>query len=146
MEQKHNWCGLVAKEDVIEVCFLCETKDRQVRVFQNTPEQHKVLLDWLLSEACSHIALNPVHGSWKQIHSLLKKRFDVKVIQGQLVSGTASEARGPCCQWLAELLKDGRLERTDQVEPIGDRTPHSDEDALGGQRGKGPEHSGQERK
>jgi transposase len=144
MEHKPKWCGVVAHEDRIEVCLLCETTDKQVRVFQNNPEEHQLLLEWLLSEACSHVALNPVHDSWKRVHSLLKKRLDIQVVQGQLVGGTAAEARCPCCQWLAELLKSGRLERTDQVEPIGDRTPHSDEDALGGQHGKGPEHSGQE--
>jgi len=140
--KQESWCGLVVRQDGISVCLLCGTEDKQVRLFQNNSGEYQSLVSWLEAEACSHVALRPDHDSWKQVYGLLKKRFQVKVVHEQQVSGPGDN-RKACCQWLAHLLKSGKLEKQDQVEPIGDRFAHTDEDALGGQPGKRPEHSGQ---
>lgn len=144
--KRESWCGLVVRRDGISVCLLCGSEDQQVRSFQNTPEEHQSLLKWLEAEGCSHIALRPDDEAWKQVREVLDPRFHVKVIYKHQVGGSGeSEDHKTCCRWLGNLLKSGRLENLDQVEPIGDRFPHSDEDALGGQPGKKPEHSGQEK-
>lgn len=145
MEGKgESWCGLVVRKDGISVCLVCAEEAEQVQLFQNSPEGYQSLIRWLEAEGCSHVALRPDHDTWKQVHEALKKRFAVKVIYKHQAgpSGQPEDHRA-CCKWLANLLKSGRLEKQDQVEPIGDRYPHSDEDALGGQPGKKPEHSGQ---
>ena len=143
-ETAKTWCGLVVGEQNIEICLLCDTREKQVRRFPNEPGQYQGILQWLASESCTHIALSPAHASWKQLRGLLQKRFTIIVVEEQMVRGSASPET--CCHWLASLLRSGRLDKMDQVEPIGDRSPHSDEDALGGQPGKGPEHSGQAKK
>ncbi len=140
--KRESWCGLVVRQDGISVCLLCGTEDQQVRLFQNSPQEYQSLVKWLEAEGCSHVALRPDHEAWKQVHGVLKKRFQVKVIHEQQVGGPTPGSKA-CCQWLAHLLRSGHLEKLDQVEPIGDRFAHSDEDALGGQPGKKPEHSGQ---
>lgn len=144
MEAKpcESWCGLVVRQDGVSVCLLCGKEDQQVRLFQNTPEDYQSLVQWLETEGCSHVALRPDHEAWKTVYGILEKRFRVKVIHEQQVAGPTLGSKA-CCQWLAQLLKSGHLEKADQVEPIGDRFPFSDEDALGGQPGKKPEHSGQ---
>jgi len=145
MEGKRElWCGLVVRQDGISVCMMCGKEDQQVRLFQNTSEEYQSLVKWLEGEGCSHVALRPDYESWQQLHGILKKRFQVKVVHEQQVGGPPQGSKA-CCQWLAHLLKSGRLDKLDQVEPIGDRFAHSDEDALGGQPGKKPEHSGQEK-
>ncbi|RPJ84157.1 MAG: hypothetical protein EHM18_12330 [Acidobacteria bacterium] len=142
--KRESWCGLVVRQDGVSVCLLCGSEDQQVRLFQNSPEEYQSLVNWLEAEGCSHVALRPDYEAWKQVHDILKKRLHVKVIYKQQVGGPAEgEDHRACCGWLANLLKSGRLEKSDQVEPIGDRFAHSDEDALGGQPGKKPEHSGQ---
>ncbi len=145
MEGKgESWCGMVVRPDGISVCLLCGTGDQQVRLFQNSSEEYQSLVKWLEAQGCSHVALRPDHETWKQVHMILKERFQVKVIYKHQLGGPAEgEDHKACCRWLANLLKSGRLEKLDQVEPIGDRFAHSDEDALGGQPGKKPEHSGQ---
>jgi len=146
MERKReSWCGMVVRQDGISVCFLCGTEDQQVRLFQNTPEEYQSLVKWLEAEGCSHVALRPDYEAWKQVHEALKEHFQVKVIYKQQIGGPGEGGdHKSCCAWLSNLLKSGRLEKLDQVEPIGDRFAHSDEDALGGQPGKKPEHSGQD--
>ncbi len=140
--KRESWCGLVVRQDGISVCMMCGKEDQQVRLFQNTSEEYQSLVKWLEAEGCSHVALRPDYESWQQLHGILKKRFQVKVVHEQQVGGPPQGGKA-CCQWLAHLLKSGRLDKQDQVEPIGDRFAHSDEDALGGQPGKKPEHSGQ---
>ncbi|MFB3905916.1 MAG: hypothetical protein ACE15E_20915 [Acidobacteriota bacterium] len=140
--KRESWCGLVVRQDGISVCLPGGREGQQVRSFPNTPEDCEALARWLKAEGCSHVALRPDHEAWQQVHGTLKRHFQVKVIHAQPMAG-ASQASKACAQWLAQLLKSGRLDKLDQVEPIGDRFPHSDEDALGGQPGKKPEHSGQ---
>ncbi|RPI25221.1 MAG: hypothetical protein EHM61_14970 [Acidobacteria bacterium] len=144
MEAKKNcWCGLEVGEQAVRLCLLSESRDSEQRAFGNDPAEHQALADWLSAHGCTHIALNPVHPGWKPLSSILKKRFAVKIIEDRTITQSRA-GQGECrCEWLAELLRTGQLDKLDQVEPIGDRTPHTDEDALGGQPGKGPEHSGE---
>jgi transposase len=142
-EKRESWCGLVVRQDGVTVCMLCGAGDQQVRLFQNTPEEYQALVKWLEGEGCSHVALRPDHDAWKEVHTILKRHFYVRIVHEQQVKPSTRDDRKACCQWLVHLLRSGRLDKQDQVEPIGDRFPHSDEDSLGGQPGKRPEHSGQ---
>ncbi len=145
MDPKKNcWCGLEVGEKGIRLCLLGEKTDKQRREFGNHAKDHQALADWLAAEGCTHIALNPVHPGWKPLYGVLKKRFStVKVVEDRTITQSSAGLGDCCCEWLADLLRTGQLDKLDQVEPIGDRTPHSDEDALGGQPGRGPEHSGE---
>jgi hypothetical protein len=127
-EKAKSWCGIAIRKDRVDACLLCEGREKQVRRYPNEPVQYQSLAQWLEAEGCTHVALNPLDDSWKELQGVLQKRFAVRVIE-QMAG--ASEDRRTSCEWLASLIRSGRLERTDQVEPIGDRGPNAD-DALGG--------------
>jgi hypothetical protein len=134
------WCGLEVTRETISVC-LVSGADKQVVTFGTGDEDCRSLSAWLGDRGCQCIALVPTDRNWKKVYAVLKKDFTVRIVSEQMIQLVSR--RATLCEWIAELLEAGRLERTDQVEPIGDRTAHSSEDALGGQPGQRPEHSGE---
>jgi hypothetical protein len=142
MEEKCGcWCGLEVTREAVSVCLVATGQDKQVLKFGTSAEDCRSLSAWLGDRGCQCIALVPTDPQWKKVYAILKKDFVVRVVTEQMIQQVSR--RSTLCEWIAELLEAGRLERTDQVEPIGDRTSHSSEDALGGQPGQRPEHSGE---
>jgi transposase len=141
MEEKCGcWCGLEVTREAISVC-LVGGADKHLLKFGTSEEDCRTLSAWLRDRGCQCVALVPTDPNWKSVYAALKKDFAIRIVDEQMIQLVSR--RATLCEWIAELLEAGRLEKSDQVEPIGDRTAHTSEDALGGQPGQRPEHSGE---
>jgi hypothetical protein len=123
------WCGLEVHGGGVNACLLSPEGGTDRRAFAGPDFQE--LVDWLRQNNCTHVAILPRCDAWKPLRSVLQKSFVTQIVTGQLLEA-AKLISGCCCEWVAQLLRSGRLNKADQVEPISRRTSRSSDEALGG--------------
>jgi transposase len=68
------------------------------------------LLDWLVSEGCTHVAMESTGVYWKPVYNILEGQFELLVVNAQhlkAVPGRKTDVRD--AEWIAELLAHGLL-------------------------------------
>lgn len=102
--------GLDVHKRNVVVCVLrpggCET-----RRYGTMTAQLLELLDWLLSEGCTHVAMESTGSYWKPIYNLLESAdLEVLLVNSRhfkTVPGRKTDVKD--AEWLAELLSHGLL-------------------------------------
>lgn len=81
------------------------------------------LSDWLISKACTHVAMESTGEYWKPIFNILESSFEVMLVNAQhikAVPGRKTDVKD--AQWIAELLQHGLL-RQSFIPSIEQRDP-----------------------
>jgi hypothetical protein len=69
----------------VVACLLVVSKDgkvqKQVRTFGTTTREQVGLREWLLSEGCTHVAMESTGVYWKPIYAILEGAFEIVVGQ-----------------------------------------------------------------
>jgi transposase len=68
------------------------------------------LSDWLLSEGCTHVAMESTGVYWKPVYNIVEGHFELLVVNAQhlkAVPGRKTDVRD--AEWIAELLAHGLL-------------------------------------
>ena len=114
-------CGLDVHQATVVACLLIVRKDgrvqKQMRTFGTTTRELVVLREWLLSEGCTHVAMESTGVYWKPIYAILEGTLEIVVANAQhikKVPGRKTDVKD--AEWIADLLCHGLL-RSSFVPP-----------------------------
>src|SRR5882724_11699583 len=114
-------CGLDVHQATVVACLLIVRKDgkvqKQMRTFGTTTRELVGLREWLLSEGCTHVAMESTGVYWKPVYAILEGAFELVVANAQHVKkvpGRKTDVKD--AEWIAELLCHGLL-RSSFVPP-----------------------------
>jgi transposase len=114
-------CGLDVHQATLVACLLIVSKNgitpKQVRTFGTTTRELVSLREWLLSEGCTHVAMESTGVYWKPIYAILEGAFEIVVANAQHVKkvpGHKTDVKD--AEWIADLLCHGLL-RSSFVPP-----------------------------
>ena len=83
---------------------------KTIRTFSTMTHQLLALADWLVSEQCTHVAIESTGVYWRPVFNILEGLMEVMLVKARhvkAVPGRKSDVRD--CQWLADLLRHGLL-------------------------------------
>jgi transposase len=114
-------CGLDVHQATVVACLLMVRRDgkvqKQMRTFGTTPRELVGLRKWLLSEGCTHVAMESTGVYWKPICAILEGALEIVVANAQhikKVPGRKTDVKD--AEWIADLLCHGLL-RSSFVPP-----------------------------
>jgi transposase len=114
-------CGLDVHQATVVACLLIVRKDgkvqKQMRTFGTTTRELVGLCEWLLSEGCTHVAMESTGVYWKPIYAILEGALEIVVANAQhikKVPGRKTDVKD--AEWIADLLCHGLL-RSSFVPP-----------------------------
>src|SRR5205809_2890465 len=114
-------CGLDVHQATVVACLLIVLQNgkvqKQIRTFGTTTRELLSLREWLLSEGCTHIAMESTGVYWKPIYAILEGAFHIVVANAEQVKkvpGRKTDVKD--AEWLADLLCHGLL-RSSFVPP-----------------------------
>src|SRR6202166_297239 len=107
-------CGLDVHQATVVACLLMVRKDgkvqKQLRTFGTTTRELLSLREWLLSQGCSHVAMESTGVYWKPVYAILEGTFQMVVANSQHVKkfpGRKTDVKD--AEWIADLLCHGLL-------------------------------------
>jgi transposase len=107
-------CGLDVHQATVVACLLRSVGNgevqKQVRTFGTTTRELLGLREWLLSEGCTHVAMESTGVYWKPVYSLLEGALEIVVANAQhvrKVPGRKTDVKD--AEWIADLLCHGLL-------------------------------------
>ena len=114
-------CGLDVHQATVVACLLIVRKDgkvqKQMRTFGTTTRELLSLREWLLSEGCTHMAMESTGVYWKPVYAILEGALEIVVANAQHVKkvpGRKTDVKD--AEWIADLLCYGLL-RSSFVPP-----------------------------
>jgi transposase len=107
-------CGLDVHQATVVACLLIVGKDgrvqKQMRTFGTTTRELLGLREWLLTQGCTHLAMESTGVYWKPVYTVLEGALEIIVANAQHVKkvpGRKTDVKD--AEWLAELLCHGLL-------------------------------------
>src|SRR6201993_1836566 len=114
-------CGLDVHQATVVACLLIVLQNgkvqKQIRTFGTTTRELVSLREWLLSQGCTHLAMESTGVYWKPVYAILEGAFELVVANAQHVKkvpGRKIDVKD--AEWLADLLCHGLL-RSSFVPP-----------------------------
>src|SRR5205085_9424995 len=83
---------------------------KEYRTYMTTTQDLLKLLDWLLEQGCTHVALEGTGVHWKPVYNLFEDQIEVMVVNAQhikAVPGRKTDTKD--AEWIADLLRHGLL-------------------------------------
>ena len=110
-------CGLDVHQGTVVVCLLTVRKDgkvqKQVRTFGTTTRELLSMREWLLSQGCTHGAMESTGVYGKPVYAILEGAFQIVVANAQHVKkvpGRKTDVKD--AEWIADLLCHGLLRQS----------------------------------
>jgi len=106
-------CGIDVHKKMIVACLSLVVngqRRKETRTFRTTTQELLLLLDWLSSAGCTHVAMESTATYWKPIYNLLEGHFELLVVNAQhikAVPGRKTDVHDS--EWIADLLQHGLL-------------------------------------
>jgi transposase len=107
-------CGLDVHQATVVACLLIVRKDgkvqKQVRTFCTTTRELLAMRQWLVSEGCTHVAMESTGVYWKPVYAILEGALEIVVANAQHVKkvpGRKTDVKD--AEWIADLLCHGLL-------------------------------------
>jgi transposase len=115
MEVLYARCaGLDIHKKTVRVCVLIRQENgksaKEFRTYSTTTQDLLNLLDWLLEQGCTHVAIEGTGVCWKPVYNLFEGHMEVLVVNAQhikAVPGRKTDTKD--AEWIAELLQHGLL-------------------------------------
>src|SRR5215831_18573384 len=114
-------CGLDVHQATVVACLLIVRQDgkvqKQLRTFGTTTRELLSLREWLLSQGCTHLAMESTGVYWKPVYAILEGALQMVVANAQHVKkvpGRKTDVKD--AEWIADLLCHGLL-RSSFVPP-----------------------------
>src|SRR5580693_6573964 len=109
-------CGLDVHQATVVACLLIVSKNgkvhKQIRTFGTTTRELLALREWLLSQDCTHVAMESTGVYWKPVYAILEGQGTFKIVVANAqhikrVPGRKTDVKD--AEWIAELLQHGLL-------------------------------------
>ena len=100
-------CGLDVHAKTVVACLI-KHGEKQLRTFSTMTDDLLRLSDWLITEGCTHVAIESTGVYWKPVFNILEGSVEVVPVNAQhikAVPGHKTDVRD--CGWLADLLRHG---------------------------------------
>jgi transposase len=85
-------CGLDVHQATVVACLLMVLKNgkvqKQIRTFGTTTRELVSLREWLLSEGCTHVAMESTGVYWKPIYATQRLRVNMCAMLGEFYNRT----------------------------------------------------------
>lgn len=114
-------CGMDVHQATVVACLLIVLKEgkvrKRMRTFGTTTRELLSLREWLLSEGCTHVAMESTGVYWKPVYAILEGALEIVVANAQHVKkvpGRKTDVKD--ADWIADLLCHGLL-RSSFVPP-----------------------------
>lgn len=118
-------CGVDVHKKTVVACLMISGQggrvNRQIRTYGTTTGELLLLMDWLQSEGCTHVAMESTGVYWKPLYNILEGSFDLLVVNAhhlKTVPGRKTDVRD--AEWIADLLRHGLL-RASFIPPAPQR-------------------------
>jgi len=117
-------CGIDVHKKMVVACLILVVNGQRckdARTFRTTTQDLLLLLDWLSSAGCTHVAMESTATYWKPIYNLLEGHFELLVVNAQhikAVPGRKTDVHDS--EWIADLLQHGLL-RASFIPPASQR-------------------------
>src|SRR5215467_6810418 len=116
-------CGLDVHQATVVACLLIELTSgkvqKQMRTFGTTTRELLALRAWLLSQGCTHVAMESTGVYWKPVYAVLEAEGALEIVVANAqpvkkVPGRKTDVKD--AEWIADLLCHGLL-RSSFVPP-----------------------------
>ena len=116
-------CGLDVHQATVVACLLSVLKSgkvqKQMRMFGTTTRELLALRGWLLSQRCTHVAMESTGVYWKPVYAVLEAEGALEIVVANAqhvkkVPGRKTDVKD--AEWIADLLCHGLL-RSSFVPP-----------------------------
>jgi transposase len=102
-------CGLDVHAKTVVACLIKAGK-KEVRTFSTMTDDLLRLLDWLVSQGCTHAAIESTGVYWKPVFNILEGQIEVLLVNARHYKGIPGRKTDvKDCEWLADLLRHGLL-------------------------------------
>jgi transposase len=81
---------------------------KEIRTFETMTRHLFALVDWLVAEGVTHVAMESTGVFWKPIYNILEGQFEILLVNARHVKnlpGRKTDVKD--CNWLAQLLQCG---------------------------------------
>jgi len=102
-------CGIDVHSKNLLACLIKDGK-REIRTFSTMTSDLLRLLDWLVENQCTHIAIESTGVYWKPVFNLLDGHLEVVLVNARhikTVPGRKTDVKD--CEWIADCLRHGLL-------------------------------------
>ena len=102
-------CGLDVHAKTVVACLMKQDQ-KERRTFSTMTDDLLRLSDWLVTEGCTHVAIESTGVYWKPVFNILEGLMEVILVNARhvkAVPGHKTDARDSA--WLADLLRHGLL-------------------------------------
>jgi transposase len=110
-------CGIDVHKKSITVCLTTgkphEEPTETVKTFSTMTRDLLACRDWLVSEGCTHVAMESTGVYWKPVFNILEDSLEVILANARNVKnvpGRKTDVND--CRWIAKLLRHGLIERS----------------------------------
>lgn len=110
-------CGIDVHAKVV-VATLIKDSEKQTRSFSTMTDDLLLMADWLLSNGCTHIAIESTGVYWRPVFNILEGLLEVILVNAchiKVVPGRKTDVKDS--EWLADLLRHGLL-KASFIPPI----------------------------
>ncbi len=102
-------CGIDVHAKTVVACLIKQGR-KQTRTFSTMTADLLHLLDWLMAEGCTIIAIESTGVYWRPVFNILEGSITVMLVNARhvkAVPGRKTDVKD--CEWLADLLRHGLL-------------------------------------
>ena len=106
----NSCCGIDVHSQKLVACLIKNGK-REIRSFSTMTADLLRMLDWLLDNDCSHVAIESTGVYWKPIFNILEGHLEVVLVNARhikSVPGRKTDVKDS--EWLADCLRHGLLQ------------------------------------
>jgi len=120
-----NVAGLDVHKKVVVAAIIVQQADgswrQEKRNFGTMTADLLALLDWLLAQGVTHVAMESTGEYWKPVFNILEDNLEVLVVNAQHISKVPGRKTDQSdAEWIAELLQYGLL-KASFIPPKGQR-------------------------
>ena len=102
-------CGIDVHAKNLVACLIKDGK-REIRTFSTMTSDLLHLLDWLLQNKSTHVAIESTGVYWKPVFNILEDHLEVVLVNARhikTVPGRKTDVKD--CEWIADCLRHGLL-------------------------------------
>ncbi len=110
-------CGLDVHQETVVACLLLGRADqkprKEVRTFRTVTRELLALRDWLVAEACTHVAMESTGIYWRPVYAILEGAVELVVGNAhhmKAVPGRKTDVKDS--EWIADLLRHGLIAKS----------------------------------
>lgn len=104
-------CGLDVHKKIVVACVITP-EIKEIRTFSTMTDELILLVDWIKSNGCTHVAMESTASFWKPIYNLLElEDIQTLVVNAKSIKnvpGRKTDVKD--AEWIASLLRHGLLQ------------------------------------